>query len=241
MLPARLRGWLRAKHLEYRRNLAQMSSVDFGELRRLAPISRMFGVDRGLPIDRYYIEQFLAAHASDIRGRVLEMGDDTYIRRYGGDRVTRADVLHYVAGNPKATIVADLSTDTDIPSGTFDCIICTQTLQMIFDVATALRQLHRVLKPGGVLLATAHGTSRVCRREGVDDWGEYWRFTSQSLDHLFAECFGRENFRVAAYGNVLIAIAFLHGLATEELSREELDTVDPDFEVLISVRAVKRA
>jgi hypothetical protein len=44
---------------------------------------------------------------------------------------------------------------------------------------------------------------------------------------------------VAPYGNVLSAIAFLHGLAAEELRPEELDHHDPDYQVLIAVRAVK--
>src|SRR5262249_6056962 len=68
--------------------------VRFGSFRRVTPISREFGFDRGLPVDRYYIEQFLSVHADDIRNRVLEIGDDTYMRRFGGSRVTKGDVLH---------------------------------------------------------------------------------------------------------------------------------------------------
>jgi hypothetical protein len=29
---------------------------------KLQPISKNFGIDRGVPIDRYYIEKFLSAH-----------------------------------------------------------------------------------------------------------------------------------------------------------------------------------
>src|SRR3990170_7811785 len=50
--------------------------VRFGDLRGVEPISREFGFDRGLPVDRHYIERFLSAHSSDIRGRVLEIGDN---------------------------------------------------------------------------------------------------------------------------------------------------------------------
>jgi SAM-dependent methyltransferase len=202
-------------------------------------VSRVIGLDRGLPIDRYYIERFLGAHAADVRGRVLEVGDDRYTRQFGGDRVTRSDVLHVVAGNPQATIVADLTRADAIPSASFDCIICTQTLQMIVDVEAALRHLARVLAPGGVLLTTSSGISRICRREGVDAWGEYWRFTTQSSRHLFGRVFLPANVRAVAYGNVLAAVAFLHGLATEELTREELDYQDPDFELVVAVRAIR--
>jgi hypothetical protein len=62
--------------------------TEFVKLLGTAPVSRNFGYDRGLPVDRYYIEGFLDRHKSDVRGHVLEVGDDSYTRRYGGDRVT---------------------------------------------------------------------------------------------------------------------------------------------------------
>jgi len=230
VLPVEVRRWLQ---------WPPAGLVQFGSLRRVTPISRAFGFSRGLPIDRYYIEQFLCAHSLDIRGHVLEIGDDSYTRKFGNDRVTKSDVLHVVAGNPKATIVADLTCADQVPSETFDCIIFIQTLQMIYDVRAALRHLHRIMKPGGVLLVTSHGISKICRREGMDPWGEYWRFTSDSADRLFREAFPAESLRLTVYGNVLAATAFLHGLAAEELRQEELDYCDPDYEVLITVRAVK--
>jgi SAM-dependent methyltransferase len=238
-IPPRGRAWLRAQQRHHRLQRTRVGTVQFGTLRRLAPVSRAFALDRGQPIDRYYIERFLSAHASDIRGRVLEIGDDTYSRVYGGNGVSRSDVLHLTPGNPRATIVADLSRADPIESGTFDCIILTQTLQMIYEVRDALRHLHRILAPGGVLLTTAHGISRVARREGVDPWGEYWHFTSQSLRRLFTEQFPAGGVRIEVYGNVLAAIASLQGLAAEELRREELDYRDPDYELLIGVRAQK--
>ncbi len=238
-LPSFVRRWLRAQRHRYRLQWPRLGSVDFGGLRRLTPVSRVFGFDRGLPIDRYYIERFLTAHAEDIRGRVLEIGDDRYTRQFGGNRVMQSDVLHVVAGNPQATIVADLSRADDVPSESFDCIVCTQTLQMIVDVEPALRHLARMLRQGGVLLTTSSGINRICRREGVDAWGEYWRFTTQSAHRLFGRAFPPSRVQAVAYGNVLAAVAFLHGLAAEELTPAELDYEDADFEVLIGVRAVK--
>jgi SAM-dependent methyltransferase len=213
--------------------------VRFGDLRRLAPINDSFGYGRGRVIDRYYIDDFLGRYADDIHGRVLEIGDDRYTRKFGGNKVTKSDVLHYTGGNPRATVVADLTQADAVPSNTFDCIIITQTLQMICDVRAALRHLHRILRPRGALLATSHGTSKVCRFLGVDPWGEYWRFTSQSSRVLFQEIFGSGSVTVTPYGNVLTAMAFLHGLAVEDLKPHELNHRDPAFEVLIGVRAVK--
>ena len=150
------------------------------------------GLDRGLPIDRYYIEGFFAAHSLDIRGRVLEMGDSSYTGKFGGDRVTRSDVLSYVPGNSKANIVADLTCAPQISSDIFDCIIFTQTLQFIYDVRAALANLYRILKPGGVLLATSTVIAQIARRQGIDPWGEYWRFTAQGAGRLFSN-YSRKN------------------------------------------------
>jgi glycosyltransferase involved in cell wall biosynthesis/SAM-dependent methyltransferase len=212
--------------------------VGFGSLRGTRPISRRFGLDRGLPIDRYYIERFLSAHASDVRGHVLEIGSDTYTHRFGRDRVIRSDVLFVAEGNPKATIVADLTSTNHIPSGIFDCILLTQTLQFIYDVRAALKTLYRILKPDGILLATFPGISQISRYD-MDRWGDYWRFTSLSSRRLFEEVFPSALVAVEAHGNVLAALTFLHGLAVQELRPEELDFQDPDYEVLIAVRAVK--
>lgn len=201
-------------------------------------MSNNFGRDRGLPVDRYYIEGFLAAHAQDIRGRVLEISNDVYTRKFGGGRVTRSDVLHAAPDNPKATIVADLTHADHIPSDTFDCIIFTQTLQFIHDVRATLNTLYRILRPAGTLLATFPGISQIIRKD-MDRWGEHWRFTTLSARWLFEDSFPTGEVTVEACGNVLTATAFLHGLATEELRQEELAHRDPDYEFLITVRAMK--
>ena len=239
VLPDSLRKWIRKQQRIYKLQSVPVGKVDFGGLRRLSPISAVFGQDRDLlTIERYYIEQFLAANATDIKGRVLEMGDPTYIRKFGKG-VTREDVLNYVEGNPNATIVADLTDAPHIPDDTFDCIIITQTLQMIFEVDKAIKTLHRILRPGGVVLCTSHGMTRVARREGVDDWGEYWHFTTQSKRRLFRAVFPRDNVQVSTVGNVFTCICNLHGLAASEVDQSELDIHDPNFEMLVLVRAVK--
>jgi SAM-dependent methyltransferase len=213
-------------------------SVRWGDLRRLTPISRVFGLDRGQPIDRYYIEAFLGEHRRDIQGRVLEIGDPTYTRKFGGDQVTRSDVLHAASGNPRATLVGDLATGQGIPNATFDCVILTQTLPFIYDVQGAIASAYAALRPGGVLLSTFPGISQISRYD-MERWGDYWRFTDASACQLFGDVFGPENVTVTTYGNVLTACAFLHGLAAHDLKPEELDHHDPDYQVIIAVRTVK--
>lgn len=211
--------------------------VNFGNLRRLTPLSQHFGFDRGLPIDRYYIENFLNRYANDIQGRVLEIGDASYTRKYGGARVTKSDVLYVEEGNPEATIVGDLTKADHIPSDTFDCFILTQTLHLVYDMRLALKTIYRILKPGGVVLATFPGISQIC----ADQWAEYWYWslTSLSARRLFGEFFPAVNIEIETFGNVLAATAFLQGIVVEELRAKELDYHDRQYEVLITVRAVK--
>jgi len=211
--------------------------IRFGSLRRLSPVSREFGYDRGQPIDRYYIERFLAANADVITGRVLEIGDSGYTRRFGGTRVTRSDVLNIEPGDPETTIVADLATAHHIPSDSFDCLVITQTLHLIYDLPAAVGTLHRILNPGGTLLTTFPGISPLSQDRWADTW--YWALTPLSAARLFGDVFGLENVEVAAHGNVLTSVAFLEGLATRELRREELSVDDPQFPMLITVSAFK--
>jgi len=212
--------------------------VSFGHLRRLEPVSDNWGFDRGLPIDRYYIESFLEKQAGDIQGRTLEFSNNAYTVRFGGDRVKKSDVLDYQPGNPAATLVADLSRDNDLPENAFDCVICTQTLPFIYDLRPAIANLHRILKPGGTLLVTLPGISRISPQD-MDRTGDYWRFTDAAARRLFSEYFREDHLDISVYGNVLAATGFLQGLASQELSRAELDHKDTHFQVLITVRAVK--
>jgi SAM-dependent methyltransferase len=240
LLPERLRKWIRGQQRRFKLQSIPVGTVSFGDLKRLSPISPIFGIDRDLiSIERYYIEDFLKSHRSDIKGRALEMGEPLYIGKFGDGDVTQVDVMSYVEGNPKATIVADLTSCPHVLDNSFDCIIITQTLQMIYEVQRAVENLHRILKPGGVVLATSHGITKVARREGVDDWGEYWNFTTQGSRRMFSDVFRRENVQVSSYGNILTTIANLHGLAASEVDPEELDFHDPDYELLVVVRAVK--
>ena len=235
VVPARVRGWV-GLLTHGGRYAPPPGWLHLGSLRRTTPVSRFFGFDRGLPIDRHYIEGFLDAHREDIRGRVLEVADAAYTKRFGGERVQQSDVLHARAGNPSATLVGDLCTGQGIPEDAFDCIILTQVLPFVWDPAAAIATARRALRPGGVLLVTAPGISQISRHD-ADRWGDYWRFTSQSLRRLFEQQFPADDIELVAYGNVLAATAFLHGLAVHELRRAELDERHPDYEVIIGVRA----
>lgn len=235
LIPASIRQ--RFLNLRSRRSTPAVGAVNFGSLQRLTPFSYHFGYDRGQPIDRYYIENFLQCFANDIQGRVLEIGDRSYTVRFGGNRVSVSDVLHVSEDNPQATIIGDLTHADHIPSDTFDCIILTQTLHLIYDLQSAIKTLYRIMKPGAVLLVTFPGITQI----SSDRWGTtwYWSFTTQSAERMFSEVFLPAHLSVQAYGNVLTAASFLYGMAAQELDTKALDWHDPHYELLITLRAVK--
>ena len=225
---------LRRAYVDWRRR----RPPDLGDLRRITPIDPNWGFERGTPIDRVYVESFVGSHAADIRGRVLEIAAPDYTTRFGRD-VEKVDILMATEGNAQATIVGDLTNSPHIADDSFDCAIVTQTLQFVYDVRAALATLHRILAPGGVLLATVPGLTKISPPED-EEWGEWWHYTSRSALRLAEEAFGQGTVEVRAYGNVLSAAGFLYGLAAADLRPDELDAHDRLYEVIIGIRAVKR-
>ncbi|MCP9889419.1 PIG-L family deacetylase [Cyanobium sp. ATX 6A2] len=214
-----------------------VGQVNFGDLARIEPISWAFGYDRGTPIDRPFIEAFLDQHRQDIRGRVLEIGDDSYTRQFGDDRVTRRDVLHVKEGAPGATIIGDLSHAPQIPDSSFDCLILTQVLVVIFDLPATIATIHRILRPGGVALITVPGISNVDFGEWRDNW--MWCFTTNSLRKLLLLHFPEHGVEVSSRGNLFTSIAFLQGLSAEDLQGFPAGGDDPHYPQTVLGRAVK--
>jgi peptidoglycan/xylan/chitin deacetylase (PgdA/CDA1 family) len=199
------------------------------------PVSRNFGYDRGKPIDRFYMENFLNRHRSLITGSVLEVGDNNYTMGFGHD-VTSSDVLNLIP-SPQATIVGNLATGENIPECRFDCIILTQVIQLIYDVKSAIRHAWKALKPGGTMLLTVPGISKMC---DWDHYNDFWRFTHHSLKNLLEESAPNSSVLVEAFGNVAIAKAVLDGLALHEVPHELLEYQDPDFEVILTGMVTKQ-
>jgi peptidoglycan/xylan/chitin deacetylase (PgdA/CDA1 family) len=203
----------------------------------LAPLSVLSGNDRGLPLNRYYIEKFFVEFGSDVRGRVLEFQNDQYASRIGKAAVGRLDILHKEGSGQsrQATIVADLTRPNNIPAGYYDCIICTHVLHIIADLPGMLKEMRRILSPGGVLLVAVPLVDTI-----EPWWHELWRFTPEGLGSLMEDAFGKENVQVRAYGNSLTAAASMRGLTAEEFTRRELDALDERFAVEVCARAIKR-
>jgi SAM-dependent methyltransferase len=224
----------RVRSLIKRDSWIPINSVRWGDFRNPRPVCQNFGFSRGKPIDRYYIECFLAEHADDVSGRVLEIKDDSYTRRFGGSRVNESDVLDYDAANKAATIHADLNDPKALESGVYDCAIVTQTLQYLIEPGKVVRHLHDSLKPGGVLLLTVPAITAM---RGRDPW--YWNYTALGVETLLGNVFKSSNVSVQSFGNLVSSIALLEGIAAGELKEDELDFRDPAYQALIVARAVR--
>lgn len=211
--------------------------VGLGPFRSTVPVSADFGYARGLPVDRFYIEQFLAASAPHIRGTTLEVGDDSYTARFGGPAATRREVIHIDA--PAATYRGDMTQPGVLPPGRFDCAVITQTLHLIYDMPAAIGRLRDAMATGGTLLLTVPGITPIAG----DRWGEtwWWSLTPLSLARLLGDAFGAENVAIEAYGNVFAATALLQGLAVEDLDPSLLAPYDKRYPVIVAATARRPA
>ncbi|MEI8138434.1 MAG: methyltransferase [bacterium] len=202
------------------------------------PVSDVFGFDRGTPIDRLYIENFLAKNRKCIQGKVLEVAEATYTAKFGDD-VSVSQILNFDEPNSDTTLKGDLTDPQGLPSSVYDCFICTQTLNFIYDVKSAIIGCRKLLADGGVFLGTVAGLSQISRYD-MDRWGDYWRFTDLSIRKMFEEVFGEGHVEVQIYGNALAASAFIQGLAVEDIPKaSKLMQVDKNYQIIIGIRAVK--
>lgn len=202
----------------------------------IEPLSSHFGFDRGTPIDRVWIEDFLNKNRKLIRGRCLEITDDFYTKKFRGDKVSESDVLDIDRKNKKANIYGDLrNLKGVIKDNTYDCVILTHVLGLIDDLDSAVNELKRILKPGGVVLVTSACISPTYNLET-----NFWRIMPQGARYLFGKHFGKENVKVGSYGNVLAGQSFWVGMAQEELTKKELMYNDPHFPCIVTICATKQ-
>ncbi len=206
----------------------------------LLPLDDTYGMGRGTPVDRHYIEKFLEAHREAVHGTVMEVGDRRYTEKFGGDRVENSIILHVEKEDPETNQVkGDFATGEGLEEGSLDCLICTQTLPFIYDLRSAAANMVKTLKKGGKALVTVAGLSQIIRYERIH-YGHFWGFTDMSLRQLFAGCAGVGSVEVETFGNVKAVAAFLYGISQEELGEGELDFHDPDYQLIIAAVVEKK-
>lgn len=226
-----LKGILRSQMRSKNRDIDVISELS------TQPVSNMFGSERGKAVDRYYIEKFLEENTDDIRGTVLEVANDTYTKMFGGSKVKNSIISH-VKGWGNRSIKCNFETGEGVQEELADCIICTQTLQYIFDLKSAINNIYKMLKPGGVALITVPGIKPLCEYDN-EKWGEFWSFTAKSMEKLCKLVCLPGNYEVFQFGNAKIATAYLYGVCCEDLSNEDFEYQDVQYPFLISARIKK--
>lgn len=220
-------GWKRRA----RALTARWPRVRWGNLRRLEPFCDDYGSTRGTPVDRVYIERFVAHHAEALHGRVLEVKEDAYASAVGGAAVSRVDVVDIEPGNRRATIIADLGQPHALPSDAYEAIVLTQTLQLIPHPEAVLRNLERALVAGGTALVTVPTVSVV--NSAVND---LWRWSPQGFVVLLEQVVPALDADVVGRGNLLTSVGFLEGVAAEELPAWAFARDDPRYPMLVTAR-----
>ena len=207
----------------------------WGNLRRLRPFSEQFGFERGTPVDRPYISAFFAEHAGCITGDVLEIQSSGYTRRYGQSVRVAHTVDISSAHDP--TWCCDLALAEDvIPDERYDCFLLPQTLQHVRHLEPALRNILRVVKPGGTVLASVGGLMPL-----IGDGPEYWRHSADAWRDVVQLNWVGCDVEVESHGNCLVAVAAMLGLAAEELSPAEMAVHDPRYPVVTTIFCRKTA
>ncbi len=203
------------------------------------PIDKNFGIGRGKAADRVYIEEFIKKYRNNIRGTVMEVQDSRYIKQFGENRVKKEVILRVDGGEGKNIIKGNFATGEGLDENSVDCLICTQTLQYIYDLKSTAKNIYKLLKKDGTVLVTVPGIKSLSAYHD-EKWGEYWSFTRKSLYRMFAEEFGEKNVIVETYGNVKIAMAYLYGLCAEELEEKDFSYNDEHCPFIIAAYIRKK-
>lgn len=202
------------------------------------PVDRNFGAERGKAVDRVYIERFIDAYKKDIHGTVMEVQDNRYIKQFGENRVEKELILHVKGWGGANVIKGNFATGEGLEEKMVDCLICTQTLQYIYDLKSTAKNIYRILKDNGVALITVPGIKSLSEYHDAN-WGEYWSFTKRSLYSMFAEEFGEDHVEVKTYGNVKVTMAYLYGLCAEDLQEEDFSYNDEAYPFIVAARIKK--
>jgi len=203
-------------------------TLDWGTLRRLEPLSPRLGNDRGTPTNRYFYKKFLIEYRAAIVGHVMEIKEDYYASELASGPITLT-IVDIKADNPLIDLCADLAVAGSLPAETYDCAIVTGVLQFVSDLDAALQNLYASLRPGGVALIIVPTAARV---DTEDFEYDRWRLTPTGLATVAARaCVGAE-ITTKGYGNILAVVAFLYGIAAEELTTDELEYNDPVYPLI---------
>lgn len=207
--------------------------LDFGSFKRRAPFCPDFGYSRGTPIDRYYLDKFIAEIRDEVVGDTLEIGGKRQNQELYGFTRAASYLTMDVAPHPDVEVVADVHNAAAFPPGSVDTVVLLNVLEHCENPPLAVENVHRWLRDGGRVFCMVPNAQRV---HGAPN--DFWRPLPSAIDLLFSAFPER---RLFVYGNALSAVASLLGVAAEELSGEDLDWRDDEYPVATCIVARKHS
>ena len=206
-------------------------TVRFGDFGRLWPFSHRFGFDRGAPVDRYYLQQFVRSIRPVVRGRCLEIGGslkNNWLYRFDVDEFR---TLELEQSRVADDLVGDAADRGVLDPESWDSILAFHVLEHCPNPFAVASNMCAWLRPNG------HACIVVPCAQRVHNYpGDYWRFMPDGLRVLFRD-FSEVN--VSTYGNPLTVVSNYLALSHTELLAEDMDAVHPDYPVLACVVARK--
>ena len=164
-----------------------MARLRPGRGRRDGAVTTWPGADKRHPHRSYYnwslrepLARWLEREGTNAAGlRVLDVGcgDKPYFPYFSA----ASEYVGVDPVDPHADVVG-IAEELPREDASFDVVLCIQVLEHVDDPARAAHELHRVLKPGGRLLAATHGTY-VYHPDPADNW----RWTHTGLQKLFTD------------------------------------------------------
>ena len=221
--------WYEFLRLIYRKKYKLIEAISGMDIN---PISEQFATERGTPVDRYYIQNFLKNHSQYIKGNVLEIEDNSYTKQFGKNAVEKSIVMDVCSTVPIVDFNANLESGEGIKNEIADCFILTQTLMYIFDLKSAAKNISRLLKCNGVALITCSGISQNSQR-CMDNYGAYFNFNTAVFERMFEEQKDMQIVEVGSYGNVKTVSAHINGLCCEDLREEDFISNDKYYPLIV--------
>ncbi|MBK1987560.1 class I SAM-dependent methyltransferase [Sphaerospermopsis aphanizomenoides BCCUSP55] len=206
-------------------------SLNWGDLKKTVPICQAFGLTRGKPVDRYYLNKFIAEIYPQITGNILEIGGIPKDKDFYQVNPGSSYQIMNLEPGLGIDIVGDAHDVSMIQPESFDSIITFNVLEHCYAPWQVVENIYTWLKPGGKCFAMVPSAVRL-HATPMD----YWRPLPDAFAWMFRN-FSQKKLYV--YGNPISVIASYHGIATEELTTEELDAFHPDYPVATCIVAQK--
>ncbi|MFO0765105.1 MAG: methyltransferase domain-containing protein [Patescibacteria group bacterium] len=119
------------------------------------------------------------------RGRVLDVGGGSRFQKGMKQYETLFANTRYETMDVSADYSPDIVGDIHaipLEEASVDAIICRSVLEHVQDPGLAMKEMYRILKPGGVLFLQVPSTYPYHARKGFGAYPDYWRFFGDTLE-----------------------------------------------------------